>query len=342
MRIDLSSHALRVALPLAGLAVLVAFGWGGAQEPEASGPAAWGGDHVGGELPDYATGDECLFCHRIEVGPAWPGNVHQLTMQAIDRDSTPYRAVAAAVSGGLESAAVTVGSGDVAVRFLRPSGAYGKFELFSHGWRVPPGSGVDGGDDGGVVLGEGEGVWLDDVHFARRCAGCHATAVDAETAALSSPALDCFTCHGVVDMGHGSDTSLVLFSQQRRGEPREVVSICGSCHLRGGTSRSTGRPYPNQFVPGDNLFLDFEVDLSPPAIAKLDPGERHIRENVAAVLEGDRPRSTTCITCHSVHDQTSAGHQVLRWDASCGTCHPDADDPTRLVEWERHSETCEY
>src|SRR5579872_4522958 len=26
--------------------------------------AGWGADHVGAPTPEYATGDECLFCHR--------------------------------------------------------------------------------------------------------------------------------------------------------------------------------------------------------------------------------------------------------------------------------------
>src|SRR5437867_3363684 len=29
---------------------------------------AWGSDHIGKPLPEFASGDECLFCHR-DVGP---------------------------------------------------------------------------------------------------------------------------------------------------------------------------------------------------------------------------------------------------------------------------------
>ena len=37
--------------------------------PEQLDPAAWGSDHVGKPVPEYVTGDECLFCHRDDVGP---------------------------------------------------------------------------------------------------------------------------------------------------------------------------------------------------------------------------------------------------------------------------------
>ncbi len=43
-------------------------------------PAAWGADHVGQPLPDYMTGDECLFCHR-DIGNNWQESAHQLTIR---------------------------------------------------------------------------------------------------------------------------------------------------------------------------------------------------------------------------------------------------------------------
>ena len=45
-----------------------------------------------------------------------------------------------------------------------------------------------------------------------------------------------------------------------------VTSICAQCHVRTGKSRSTGLPYPNNFVAGDNLFRDFQVDFSDEAL----------------------------------------------------------------------------
>src|SRR5262245_1428952 len=49
-------------------------------------PAAWGSDHVGKALPNFTSGDECLFCHR-DVGPGWPNNRHGQTIRTADANS---------------------------------------------------------------------------------------------------------------------------------------------------------------------------------------------------------------------------------------------------------------
>src|SRR5438093_749891 len=49
-------------------------------------PATWGSDHVGKPVPNFTSGDECLFCHR-DVGPGWPTNRHGQTIHTIEPDS---------------------------------------------------------------------------------------------------------------------------------------------------------------------------------------------------------------------------------------------------------------
>ncbi|PYV16770.1 MAG: hypothetical protein DMG07_07185, partial [Acidobacteria bacterium] len=44
-------------------------------------PAAWGSNHVGKEMPEFVHGDECLFCHRNDIGPGWQRNAHGLTLR---------------------------------------------------------------------------------------------------------------------------------------------------------------------------------------------------------------------------------------------------------------------
>src|SRR5579863_5149208 len=41
-------------------------------------------DHVGKPLPDYMTGDQCLFCHRNVVGPTWQTEPHAWTIRTTD------------------------------------------------------------------------------------------------------------------------------------------------------------------------------------------------------------------------------------------------------------------
>lgn len=193
-------------------------------------------------------------------------------------------------------------------RGLRPDG-YGKFDLLS----------VD------------SKTWDKQV-FALRCAGCHATAVDPQTHAFSTSSLDCYTCHGIAPENHPNDTSLILFSKKHSKDPKQIVSICGQCHLREGKSKSSGLPYPNNFVAGGDLFADFQVDLA-------KPGD-HIVHNVRDVVMGGS--DVTCIGCHKIHDDTSAKHRLVLSGPICLDCH-NADGPKKIVkQYTVHSDLCEY
>jgi len=101
--------------------------------------------------------------------------------------------------------------------------------------------------------------WEDD-KFPLKCAGCHTTALDSETHAFGEPALDCYTCHGIADINHSSNTALMWLSAKHSKDPKLITSNCAQCHLRGGRSKSSGLPYANLFVAGDNLFTDFQFD----------------------------------------------------------------------------------
>lgn len=315
------------------LACIAAFD-GGAQEERD--PAAWGEDHVGGKFPLYMTGDECLFCHRVEVGTDWQANRHNAGMRIKDLVSPTLLNVLSEYPDLLSEMQYTIG-GEELVRLLRPNGKYGQFAM--HGARIQPPS--DNDAEWHVTGADAE--WDDDI-FAKKCAGCHTTAVETEYAGFSAPSLDCFVCHGDIPDGHQNRPELALFSKTRRKVPVVEASACGQCHLRGGTSKSTGLPYPNQFIPGDNLFRDYQVDLSEGHIAKLEPLERHIFQNVrdVAVLAKE---AMSCTTCHDIHGASSARHRELDWTASatyCAICHDNKDDLASIVRFERHSDVCDY
>jgi hypothetical protein len=218
-------------------------------------------DHVGKPLPDYVTGDECLFCHDRTIGLTWQTNPHAWTIRPVGippAASTPPRGASHVLGDGTR------------VRWLALSG-YGRFDLLA----------ADGK------------TWQSDV-FAKRCVGCHTTAVDPKTRA--------FSCHGAVPSGHTGDTAQVWLSKKHGRTPRLVVSICGQCHLRGARSVSSGLPYANNFVAGDDLFADFRMDLS--------AGEGHVYRNVRDVLE--RGSDVTCLSCHRVHGDSSRKRSPVR------------------------------
>jgi hypothetical protein len=294
-------------------------------------PAAWGDDHVGKALPEFVTGDECLFCHRTDIGPAWAKNRHQLTVREPEVDAPGLAALRASPS--LKDLAgevkLLMGNGR-RVRFLKRSEAYGKLDLLSVGWDP----------QAGTLLDTDRPHW-DTKRFADGCAGCHATAVDSRTRVFAAVALDCFACHGDVPLEHSKDTSLVVLARKRHDAARVVTSICAQCHVRTGRSRSTGLPYPNQFVAGDNLFRDFQVDWSAARIERLNPADRHVLENVRdVVLRGKE--DMTCLTCHDVHRQSSKKHHRLAESDACLTCHNAIGSKKDRPAYAVHSATCGY
>lgn len=301
--------------------------------PEPVDPAAWGTDHVGERLPEYVTGDECLFCHRHDIGPDWATDRHQQTVRRAGADAPSMVALRGSAALGDSAEQVDLVLGRYRrVRFLKRAG-YGRLSVLSTSW-------VPGGDrEGGELHAATEPHWDDDL-FGESCAGCHTTGVDSATRQFAAVSLDCYVCHGEATLDHSNDTSKMMLSAKRADPPRVVVSICGQCHVRTGRSRSTGLPYPNNFMAGDNLFRDFEVALSDSALERVSVADRHILENIRDVVARGQTE-VTCLSCHEVHRQRSRKHRRLPETDLCRTCHePDERRPTASLEF--HNETCGY
>ena len=297
-------------------------------------PAAWGGNHVGKPVPEFVHGDECLFCHRNDVGVTWQKNTHGVTLRqaedapellALLRKQSEWPTISKSVEYFLGSRH--------RVRFLKKEG-YGKFALLNAQMEI-------GSDRQKVTWIGRESLLWDPQRFASQCAGCHTTGVDSATKTFAAFGLDCYACHGDVTLDHTNDTSLIWLSKRRRDDARAITSICAQCHLRLGKSRSTGMPYANNFIAGDNLFQDFAVDLSKADDAGLNPGDRHILRNVREVVLSGQT-ATTCLTCHQVHANTAQHHAVARGPI-CADCH----GPGKLIlgpprAYVVHSALCEY
>ncbi len=245
------------------------------------------------QVPDYVTGDECLFCHRTKVADTWQQNPHATTIRPAE-----------------DGAGSKLGP-----RELKAAG-YGKFAL-----RRP------------------DGTWDND-KFANRCAGCHATAVDPKTQAFATSAVDCYACHGAADLNHSKDTSLMWLSRKHAADPKLVTSICAQCHLRGGTSKTSGRPYANNFSAGQDLFSDFHVDLKQAANPDLNSGDRHVYVNVRDVLEN--AGTVTCLNCHQVHGDSSQKHRRVLTGPICQECHNETGPKKAVKRYVVHSALCEY
>ncbi|HXG66778.1 MAG TPA: multiheme c-type cytochrome [Blastocatellia bacterium] len=297
-------------------------------------PAAWGGNHVGKPIPEYVVGDECLFCHRNDIGPTWKKNAHAVTVRQredapelgeILKGQTPLAEIAPQITYFLGSRH--------RVRFLKKEG-YNKFAILNTQAALGP----DGRAQSWI---DPEKPAWDNDKFANRCAGCHTTAVDPDTKSFAAFGLDCYVCHGDVSLEHTKDTALVWLSKKRKSDAKAITSICAQCHLRGGKSRSTGLPYPNNFVAGDNLFQDYEVDFAKADDESLNPGDRHILRNVRDVaLHG--AESVTCLSCHQVHGSSSFKHRRLPRSQICADCHNSEGPYKPAKSYAVKSALCEY
>lgn len=295
-------------------------------------PAAWGEDHVGQPVPEFVESGECLFCHRGSVGGDWQRNRHALTIHDVAPDGAELKPLVAAHAEAAAQVRLLLGHSR-SVRYLRKSEKYGHLDLLNVG-----AAGTRGGRF--KLTGDAEPVWQPE-HFNQRCAGCHSLAVDPETAAFAAPSLDCFACHGDATEEHANEPALMPLAKARRDPPRVVVSICAQCHVRHGHSRSTGRPYATNFVAGDNLFKDFEVDWSAADDPALNTIDRHVLENVRDVVLWGR-EELTCVSCHTVHKSDDSRHRELPRTTSCQVCHEPDKPLTEFLRSEVHSPLCEY
>lgn len=248
-----------MSLKTAGAAVLLLASLGPAAAEQG------GTERRAQSIADYPTGDSCLFCHRNEIGSTWLVNSHAWTVRPVGE--------APEVSPLPPDATHVIGKDHF--RPLKQNG-YGKFALHTLGGTS----------------------WQTNV-FEKQCAGCHTTAVNPQTGEFSSIALDCYSCHGKVPEDHATRKGTALLSRTRANADKEVVSICGSCHLRGGRSRSSGRPYPHAYVAGEDLFKDFQVDLELDRKAQLDSSDSHVYLKTRALLQGGSDKS--CADCHRIH-----------------------------------------
>jgi predicted CXXCH cytochrome family protein len=307
-------------------------------------PAAWGSNHAGKPIPEYVDGDECLFCHRNTIGTSWQKNAHGITVR--HRNDAP---ALAKLLDEVEQPKLKETGREIEhflgsrhrVRFLKPDG-HGKFALLNVQARLDAAGRVERWEN------VDRPAWDRD-RFANRCAGCHTTAVNPATKSFSAFGLECYTCHGAVTLDHTTNTKLVWWSGPRRNatdflEVQAMTSICAQCHLRDGRSRSTGLPYPNTFVAGDNLFQDFEVDFTKADAAGLNPVDRHVLRAVRDVVVTSSTGATmpTCLSCHRLHDSSTAKHRLIPKSAICFDCHREEGAKLITMTYTVDSPICEY
>lgn len=317
-----------------------------AEDPPPANALTTGNSHVGKPLPDYLTGDECLFCHRNTAGVTSNIDEHQRTLRPVT--AVPEIEAMLRSHPNLQSFADQVHfllGNERQIRLLRKSEKYGRLDILSAILQSNQA-------DGDLALVNKDPFHWDEKIFGQQCAGCHATAVNSRTQAFSATGIDCYACHGVVDLKHAKDTSLVFLSQKRNDPPSVIAYTCGQCHIRTGQSKASGLPYANNHVVGDNLFADFDVDLSPEALAEAPPRERHILANIRDSLHSQKQperngetaakQSTTCLSCHNIHRASVKKHRKIPPSDYCHICHQPPNMELTYNRKEKHHALCGY
>ena len=340
---------LKLAALLLGSAALFFSAVANSQEPKPLDPKAWGATQAGKPVPEYTTGDQCLFCHRNSIGPAWALDAHARTLRMREdaEELSPLLKGQTALTPYDKQIEYFLGYRN-ATRMLQRVG-YGKFALLSA--KATLTTDAKGGKSA-AWQGTDKLAW-DKQKFYLQCAGCHTSGVDAQAKTFSAFGIECYMCHGEVPDEHANKPELVWFSKKRSAEPRAIISACASCHLRDEAgsvkSASTGLPYPNNFITGDNLFLDLIVDWKQADNDKLNPGDRHVWRNardVAFNLAGNDEKMT-CLSCHQIHEAQGADatlrHRNLPRTPICFDCHRRAEaDFKEHLNYVVKSSLCEY
>ncbi len=202
--------------------------------------------------------------------------------------------------------------------------------LFCHGVKIadawqnnPHGRTIWTGDNGRTFIGSnaaharevkktGHGVFAlrtadgsgwDNSKFALRCAGCHTSGIDPQAGTFTVAGITCDRCHGQVPREHTGDKKLVRFSSLHPKDPKEVVAVCGACHLR-------------------------------------DAGDRHVYMNAREVVVNGS--AVTCLNCHRIHADSTARHRFVLTSAICLDCHNESGPKKAVKVYEVHSAVCEY
>ena len=220
-----------------------------ARSAAATRSGAWGSDHVGQPVPEFTSGDECLFCHR-DVGPNWPVNRHGQTIREINLESDGPKALSQSPALREVAAAVELILGDNRrQRFLKRGKDFGKLDLLRIEWQPQR--------DGAAGKLIGDLPRWNNTTFGDSCAGCHSSGVDSKSRTFTAASLDCFVCHGQIPEQHTTQPALAHFSKKKREPAQTIASICGQCHLRTGKSKSTDLPIRTTSSPATICFAIF-------------------------------------------------------------------------------------
>ncbi|HET9481355.1 MAG TPA: hypothetical protein VFP98_06325, partial [Candidatus Polarisedimenticolia bacterium] len=177
--------------------------------------------------------------------------------------------------------------------------------------------------------------------WERSCGACHTTGFSSDDLGFAEMTVGCESCHGPASRhaGFGTAGEMTRFGAL---SARDEVTICASCHLQGGTSRTTGLNFARNYQAGDDLFADYAFDWSSLAEGTDDidnPIDIHQKLLVRDVVVNERG-DLRCGSCHQAHAMTHDKHAGLPRQEYCHLCH--ARDGFAVKEYRQACNVCEF
>jgi hypothetical protein len=173
--------------------------------------------------------------------------------------------------------------------------------------------------------------------YSHHCNYCHSVGYDTSTKTYVEESIGCEACHGPGKAHAESEESEDIVNPAKLTKDRGDM-ICESCHTDGKDRKAKTYPFPDGFIPGEDLS-DYYTDFFMPK-----PGSKGWYKGEATYAERHRmflywqskfySNSRSCEVCEfdrGISKKKKEGYMTR--DEYCGTCHGEI-----FKDFEAHSE----
>lgn len=175
--------------------------------------------------------------------------------------------------------------------------------------------------------------------WMQKCGGCHVTGVEYNfespgNSTFNEPGIGCEACHGAGSWHASLPKTAILEKQDTIVNPAKLptglaVQVCGSCHVRGSSTKAKGASFPVGYEPGKVLNEYFDMtSFAGGQENRHYPNEQaksHHQQYQDWLLSKHFDEGVGCTACHYVHDnaEDQNNYQTKKTSGSrtCFACH---------------------
>ncbi len=268
---------------------------------------------------------QCGACHSPEFA-LWVGHAHSRFLVDPKRDPRHLLARWGAGTPGWEHVQGRFDRGDVALGYgVLETQVY--FRRGEKGLELLPAQWDIAGRRWEPLPADLAAVRQAGTTWEEGCAGCHVTGFDPRDGSFVEANVGCAACHGD-GAAHGAAGGRAPILRPSTLEAGRRAMICGACHARG-RSLQSGRPYPEGFVPGQDLGTAYALEQpragEATAFFWADGTEKLPFMEYQGFVQSDHARyGLHCTSCHLPHGSDHAHSLRRKAQELCQGCHPAA------------------